>query len=176
MDVEAEDDLLLGHPALALEDLLVAVPGGYGLLAPVRERVGARSGDADALLFCGPSHPLPQPQQLRAHLRERAADGGQDLELRRAELGHDPILSQSLLRAAQHVPCPRAEGARLGVYDLVFLLDPEGVIARLCRHPNPLLRDTERYHACRVAARKNRALKRAHRTVSLVTIVGKGSN
>ena len=93
MDVEAEDDLLLCHPALAVEDLFVAFPGGYGLVLPVRERVGARGGDTYARFFGGPDHTPPQPQKLAAHLRKRATYGGEDLELRGAKLGHDPVFA-----------------------------------------------------------------------------------
>src|SRR5829696_7747083 len=93
VDVEAEDNLLFGHPALPLQDLLVAVPGGYGLLTPVRERVGARGGDADALLFGGFDDAPAQPEELLARPSERTADRGEDLELRGAQLGHDPVLA-----------------------------------------------------------------------------------
>jgi hypothetical protein len=73
---------------------------------------------------------VSQPQKLGANLRERAAHGGHGLDLRGAQLGRDLLLAQSLPRPPQHGFAAGAQPAGLGGYDLVFLLDPEGVFFR----------------------------------------------
>ncbi len=82
VDVEAERDLLPGQPLVALHDPLVALFGRDPLVPPVRERVRARRGDPGALLRRRIVHLAPETQDLGAHLRERAANRTDRLDLR----------------------------------------------------------------------------------------------
>ena len=126
MDVEAEDDLLLCHPALAVEDLFVAFPGGYGLVLPVRERVGARGGDTYARFFGGPDHTPRSRSSPRTS--ESVRHTGVRTSSCEARSSGTTRSSPRVRRARRSTSSAPGQSAGLGVDDLVFLLDPEGVI------------------------------------------------
>ena len=137
--VEAEGELLLRQPPESVHDPLVALLRGEFLLPPVRRRVRARGCDPAPLDRRRLYDAAPQSQDLRAHLRERAADGGHHLDLGDQHLGRDPV-AQDLPRPPQDVLAPGAHPPGLGIHDLELFFDPQGVSICPRRHAARLLR------------------------------------
>jgi hypothetical protein len=122
--VLAADQLLKGQQAVPLVHPLVARALGQALLRPARRGRRAGAEDAAAVRLRRLVRALAQPFQMRAHLRQGRADGSRHLQLAGADLALR-LVAQQRQRLGDDV---RRVGQRhrLGVDEVVLLLDPQG--------------------------------------------------
>ena len=129
--VQAEQQLLARDEPQHVDDLAVAVALHDALVLPVRERVGRRGADREALRLGGLAHAPAQLLELAAPPRRRC---GTRRWRSRARTGSARASPGPRSRAGPPRSSPRSPGTRsidFGVDDHQLLLDPEGV-GRAC--------------------------------------------
>jgi len=124
VDVHPEDEVLPGDLLEVLLDRDVALQGSDLLVEPRREGMGAGGDDREAALRGQLVDHAPEADHLLPELGRCAAHRAPHLHDRAVELGLDlldrnPVALEDLLDVG-------AELSRVGVDDLVLLLDPQG--------------------------------------------------
>jgi hypothetical protein len=137
--VAAEHHLLAEGLPVVLGQVPVAGLVGRHLVPPVRERVGAGGGQAQALPHGRLDQRPPAVPDRVADLAQGGADGRVHLHLGAVQLGLD-VVAQLGLGLGQDQPGDRAQLAGRRVDELVLLLDPDA--ERLAQPPRPRSRST----------------------------------
>ena len=125
MDVQAEDQQRPRQLLQLFDDVLVALAGGDDLIHPVRERMGAGGGDAQADALRGVGEIAPGADDLRRQLLDRSADLRADLDDRLVHLALD-VLAEGRRARREQLGDVRAQLPGRGIDDLEFFLDADG--------------------------------------------------
>jgi hypothetical protein len=123
--VQAEDQQRPRQLLQLLDDVLIALARGDDLIHPVRERMGAGGGDAQAHPLCGVRQIAPGADDLAGQLFDRSTDLGADLDNRLVHLALDVVAEGGRARREQFRDV-RSELPGGGIDDLKFFLDADG--------------------------------------------------
>ena len=132
VNVQTEDQVGPRDHLQVIDDLVVALVGRDRYAGPVRDRMRARGGDAQAALSHQVDDLAPEPGHLASGVLDIGADRRADFNDRLVHLALDLVL-EPLLPFREDLGDMRPQLARFRIDDLKLLLDSEGE-GRLWRH------------------------------------------